>query len=308
MPIESVLSAVLATAAAVRIARARTPGTPAGDADDAHEDNTFDLPNGNPIRKAIKRFAKRQLKKILGTLPEIGAPIPDRFPPLTDWTKPMAAAMTPLVSLYWDEGGRTTRARLGLDPDEWEVHDPHLHEMVSKAAFQFCESTNRTTDLDLAEALEQLRGEFIAGLVDRGDSIPELTKRVKSVFRDLATWRAEMIGRTEASRAIHAASLQSASESGVVQGKRWLTSANSCDRCVAIAQEFNAVFPQGVPLGMPFEMKGDGPYASIQHPPLHPHCRCSVTFVLTEEYEELLRLHPPETFEPGALGPEERAA
>jgi hypothetical protein len=29
---------------------------------------------------------------------------------------------------------------------------------------------------------------------------------------------------------------------------------------------------------------------------------------LTEEYEELLRLHPPETFEPGALGPEERAA
>jgi Phage Mu protein F like protein len=308
MPIESVLSAVLATAAAVRIARARTPGTPAGDADDVHEDNTFDLPNGNPIRRAMKRFAKRQLKKILGTIPEIGAPIPDHFPSLTDWNAPMASAMTPLVSLYWDEGGRTTRARLGLDPDEWEVHDPHLHEMVSKAAFQFCAETNATTHLRLDEALERLRKEFVEGLVDRGDSIPELTARVKSVFRDMATWRAEMIGRTEASRAIHAASLQSATESGVVQGKKWLVSANSCDRCVAIAAEFNAVYPGGIPLGMPFDMHGDGPYATTQHPPLHPHCRCSIVYVLTEEYEELLRLHPPETFEPGALGPEKRAA
>ena len=112
------------------------PGTPAGDADEEHEDNTYGLPEGRPIRRAFKRFAKRQLRQTLSRLPEIGAPLPTSFPPLTDWTQPMAGAMTPLIGMYWDEAGQTTRARLGLDPDEWEVHDPHLHDVIRQQAFR----------------------------------------------------------------------------------------------------------------------------------------------------------------------------
>lgn len=284
----------------------RTPGTPPGDKDDEHEDNTFALPNGNPIRRAFKRFARRQLKKILGALPEIGAPLPDRFPPLTDWTRPMASAMTPLIGMYWDEAGKTTRARLGLDPDAWEVHDPHLHEMISKASLTFCESTNATTDLQLGDALEKLRQEFGAGLVEKGEAIPQLAARVKTVFKRLSDSRAEMIARTESSRAVHAASLQSAKESGVVAGKKWLTSANSCDKCQAIAAEFNAAHPGGIPLDEEFAHVGANPsYASIQAPPLHPHCRCSITYALTPDYEAILAVHPPgSSYREGSLGPE----
>ena len=192
-------------------------------------------PTGRPIRRKFKYFARRQLRKILGSLPAIGAPLPDRFPTLTDWSNPMASAMTPIIGAYWDEAGKTTRARLGLDPDRWEVHDPHLHEMIQKASLRFCGETNATTDMDLQQALERLRQELVQGLVEAGDSIPELAKRVKGVFGRISDWRAEMIARTEASRAVHAASLQSAKESGVVRGKKWLVSANSCDRCVAKA-------------------------------------------------------------------------
>ena len=132
-------AALTAIAAARQVLRARTPGTPAGDADEEHEANTYGLPEGRPIRRAFKRFAKRQLKKTLSTLPEIGAPLPLKFPPLTDWTQPMAGAMTPIIGSYWDDAGQTTRARLGLDPDQWEVHDPHLHEQIRQQAFKFCQ-------------------------------------------------------------------------------------------------------------------------------------------------------------------------
>ena len=100
-------AALTAIAAARQVLRARTPGTPAGDADEQHEDNTYNLPEGRPIRRAFKRFARRQLKKILAAVPEIGALLPARIPSLADWSDPMASAMTPLVSLYWDEAGQT---------------------------------------------------------------------------------------------------------------------------------------------------------------------------------------------------------
>jgi hypothetical protein len=311
MPSPALVVALESIAAGVAVLRARTPGTPAGDTDDPHEDNTFDLPNGSPIRRSIKRFARRQLKKILGSIPAIGAPLPDRFPLLApDWNDPMASAMTPILGAYWDEAGKTTRARLGLDPDAWEVHDPHLHEMIQAAALDFCEETNATTDLQLGKALDRLRGELAQGLVEHGESIPELAARVRTVFTRLSTYRAEMIARTEASRAVHAASVQSARESGVVRGKRWLVSANSCDRCVEVARAVNESHPAGVPLDQPFaqEESKNPAYANVAHPPLHPHCRCSITFVLTDEYEQLLAEHPPGSdFEPGPLGPEPKA-
>jgi ADP-ribosyltransferase exoenzyme/Phage Mu protein F like protein len=282
----------------------KTPGTPVGDVDQEHENNIYALPEGRPIRRQIKKWFKKQLKTILGQVPAIGAPLPDHFPSLADYDNPMASAMTPLIGLYWDESGKTTRARLGLDPNAWEVHDPHLHEVIKKAAFKFCQATNETTDTELGEALEQLRQEFIEGLVDRGETITELTKRVQKVFTQASKSRAERIARTEASRAVHTASLMSAKKSGVVSRKKWLASADACDRCLEQA----AKFPDGIPLDTQFEeARGDPAYADIQHPPLHPHCMCSVTYVLTDEYEELLADHGapnPEGFEPGAFGPE----
>ena len=285
-------AALTAIAAAHQVLRARTPGTPAGDTDEEHEDNTYNLPEGRPIRRAFKRFAKRQLRQTLSSLPQIGAPLPDRFPSVAKWDDPMASAMTPLVSLYWDDAGQTTRARLGLDPDEWEVHDPHLHDVIKQQAFNFCQSTNETTDKELGEALEQLRQEFIEGTVNAGDTIPELTRRVQSVFTRLSVTRAEMIARTEAARAVHAASLISAKESGVVSGKKWLLSADACEKCHAAA----AKFPGGVGLDQPFADDGRGTdYSSCPAPPLHPNCRCSITFVLSDEYEKLLaEFGPPE--------------
>jgi Phage Mu protein F like protein len=303
---DSVITVLSALLAVRQVLRARTPGTPAGDADEEHEDNTFNLPEGRLIRRAFKRFAKRQLKQTLSSLPAIGAPLPVRFKPLADWNDPMASAMTPLVGLYWDEAGQTTRARLGLDPEQWEVHDPKLHQKIREQAFQFCQSTNETTDKELGEALDDLRQQFVEGLVDQGDTIPELTRRVQSVFGRLSNTRAEMIARTEACRAVHAAAIESAKESGVVSGKVWLLSGDACPYCHELAAKFKG----GLALDGSFDNDGkDSPYSDCQGPPAHPNCRCSLTFKLTDEYERLLAEHgPPEPelfdYEGGSLGPE----
>jgi hypothetical protein len=288
--------------AGLYLLRARTPGTPPGDHDEAHANNTFQLPEGAPLRKKIKAFGRRQLKKMLGTLPAIGEPLPPQIPAMTPWDAPMTAAFVPLISAYWDEAGKVTRERLGLDPDAWEVHDPHLHEMVQKQTFSFCEETNKTTHYELGEALQKLRDEFDQGLHE-GDPIRELRKRVQGVFQNLDDYRANMIARTEASRAVHRASAQSAAESGVVKAKKWLAAANSCDKC----REYEAkTAAHPIPLTQEFDVVGSHPeYASIKDPPGHPHCRCSIAYVLIDEYaRELQEDGTPEGYQPGSLGPD----
>ncbi len=273
MRAEASAAASATAAAALAVLRAR--GKPPDE-----EANTFGLPEGKPIRRKLLSFFRKQKREVLGTVPTIGAPLPPHFPALTDWDAPMAHAMTPVIGAYWSESGKRTRARLGLDPAAWEVTNPHLDKMIRQASFSFCEATNRTTSLELNDALERLRREIHEGAVEKGESVKQLTKRVKRVFDQAEDYRARRIAITEASRAVHAAQEQSAIESGVVAGLKWLLSSDACPYCQQIASEVGQVR-----LGQAFAVRGNHPeYATVKHPPAHPNCRCSVTQVLLHEY------------------------
>lgn len=215
----------------------------------------------------------------------------------------MQAAMTPLLGQYWSAGGKKVRERIGLDPDEWRVTDPHLKEMIEAAAFDFVHATNQTTSLKLDTALARLREQLTAGLVEEGDSLAQLTKRVQSVFDKATTSRARRIAATEAARAVHAAQEQSAIESGVVAGWEWLVSEDACPLCLQIAAEVASV-----PLGGKFAEIGNHPlYQHIGFPPAHPNCQCTVLEVLLPEYggpedpewgEPLIQPKPPADYVP----------
>jgi len=272
-----------------------------GDERDPHEANTFHLPNGNPIRRSLKRWFRRIAREVLGTLPTIGAPIPRDWPRVVDYEDPMASAMTPMLAAYWDEAGKLTRSRLGLDPDEWRVVDPHVHDMIVTQAHDFCQSTLQTTADSVRDAYDKLNTELIAGVVTEGEAYPELTKRVRSVFTDLSKSGATRIARTETARAVNGASLQSAKESGVVSAKRWLLSASACPHCQAVAQDVNG--RGGIPLDEPFAtgLSDKEAYATCQSPPLHPSCRCSLTFSLVDKYQSVVDETPDAVFV-GAMG------
>lgn len=270
--------------------RAHVPG----DLPDDHEDNTYGLPEGAPLRKKLRAFFREQLKKTVGFVSSLGVDLPARFPPLADYNDPMASAMTPILGVYWDKAGKALNGRLGLDPDNWRVTDPNVHKAIARQSFTFCAATNATTHLKLEHALAELRRQFHEGLVDRGDTIPQLTRRVKEVFLNAATDRAELIARTEASRAVHTASEMSAIASGVVSAKRLLLSAFSCPLCVRVAAE-----AKSVALGGSFGTVGHhAEYSDIIMPPIHPRCRCSVEYILIDGPE------PVPAFVPGKPAPE----
>jgi 8-oxo-dGTP pyrophosphatase MutT (NUDIX family) len=192
----------------------------------------------------------------------------------------MAAAMTPILGAYFSESGKSTMTRLGLDADKWEVTNPHLKDAIRKQSFTFCQETNAKTSLDLDEALRQLRARFAEGLVDRGETLVELTKRVEEIFDRIDRWRAEAIAATEASRAVHHAQELAAEESGVVAGFELLLSADACPLCRMIATE-----ARRVRLGQLFAVIGSHPeYSKVKYPPLHPRCQCTVVEILKPEY------------------------
>lgn len=242
------------------------------------EENTYDLPEGEDLAAALRRWFRKQREEILAAIPDTD--LPARLPPLADYDDAMSSAMTPLLSVYWDDSGKQTFERLGLDQAEWKVHSPYLHDKIRTAAFKFSASTNSTTSAKLDEALERLRAQLFTGLIEKGDSIEQLRKRVNGIFQGMAKWKATQIAATEASRAVHAAQLEADVQSDVVAGVELLLSGDACPLCRKVATE-----AKQVRLGQAFAVIGhNADYSTIRHPPIHPSCQCAMVEILKPEY------------------------
>ncbi len=245
--------------------------------EDLHsEDNTYGLPRGHDIRSGLQKWFDKQREEVLGTLDQLGDKLPDRMPDLTDYSSRMGESFTPMIGAYYETSARETYERLGLDPDRWEVVNPHLKPQIEKLSLNFCRSTNETTTSVLSEALTKLRGELVAGLVAEGESLAELTRRVQSVFEGMSKSKAGRIAATEASRAVHAGQEAAAIDSDVVAGFELLLSSDACPLCRKIYDECRQV-----PIGRAFAVIGSNPdYSHVKYPPLHPSCQCSMIEVL----------------------------
>ncbi len=203
---------------------------------------------------------------------------------LSHWTLPMTQALAPVLAPAAVQGGRAALRRIAakkrhrkdfgeppLPVAAFEVFDHRVLEFVRHWTYLFCDSTNQTSQDDVATAIARLRDELSAGLA-QGEALQTLTRRVGSIFGDPE--RAQMIAATETSRAMHGGQLLAARESGLVRGLRWLASADACPKCLALDGK-------EVALGEPFAIdpKG-GHYAVILHAPRHPRCQCTNVEVL----------------------------
>jgi len=158
----------------------------------------------------------------------------------------------------------------------WNVTNPHIPEAVARMVIQLSQATNEITSLPIDEAIARLKDELVSGLLGTNNTLPEMVKRVSAIF-DLADRSlVECIAQTESSRALHQAEIISARKSGVVKGFRWLCSDDACAVCKDIA----ARHPNGIILGGVFAKFGDGPYDTIECPPAHPGCMCTMTEIL----------------------------
>lgn len=269
-------------------------------------------PDGEDIEAELAKWFREQQKMVMAHLVPHTGTIPDHFPDLADYDDPMSRSMTPIISAYWQESGEETTGRLreatGLDLEEWRVTNPHLRDKIQQASLNFCKETNATTSLNLNDALQQLRDSLASGMIDHGEAPKLLARRVQEIFHDCETWRAQRIALTEASRAVHAAQLESDEQSGVVAGLEWLLSDDACPLCQMQNRECKRVR-----LGQDFAVIGNHPdYSRIKHPPLHPSDQCTVVEILKPEYggptdvdwgETLIQPRPPKEGEPTSPEP-----
>jgi SPP1 gp7 family putative phage head morphogenesis protein len=140
---------------------------------------------------------------------------------------------------------------------------------------KFAQSTNATTNKSLNDALDQLREELAGGLFS-GDSIPEMRKRVQSIFESMDKSRATLIAQSETQRAVHEGLRIAAKESGVVKGFEFLLSDDACPICKKY---------EGKVIGLDDKFNEDDTYDDSMLP-IHPGCRCTVTEVLKDAGEE----------------------
>jgi len=168
---------------------------------------------------------------------------------------------------------------IGID-NEFSSTNPAITDYLKNYAFKFSTPVTKETNRRLSEEL--LEG------INAGEGIAKLKKRVEGIFSDMAGTRAELIARSETIRATNYSAEQTYIQSNVVEGKRWLTAID--DRTCEWCDEMNGTV-QG--LGETFVDKGssfvgrDGgvlnaDYEDVEHPPLHPACRCTLIPIISK--------------------------
>jgi len=164
-----------------------------------------------------------------------------------------------------------------------------LDKQLARLSKETLKTTNKNVKDALSQAREALRKEMIYG----ENTVPALTKAIQGVFEDAQKWQAQRIAVTESSLAVHDADIISAAASNVVRGFVPIVSADACEYCQTVAQNFTS---------MSKAMEQVGTYDSRSLPPFHPNCRCTQRAVLITD----MTAHPAPTEKEQKKIPEKR--
>src|SRR5206468_1206644 len=130
------------------------------------------------VRSYFSKFrasAIRQIKKDLSS-----RIIRKAFVPLDRARDELVKDSRPIIEILLVDGGKELMQRVGLDPEVFSVTNPKVKEAVAKAAFAFCDSTNKSTTQRLNDALEALRQTLSDDLTE-GERLHKITDKVNEI-------------------------------------------------------------------------------------------------------------------------------
>ncbi len=226
------------------------------------------------VKAVLRELFRRQQESVLARLSEgksLKVAIEDDPFDRAEWGKKFKQGILPLFRDILDEAGNDTMDELAISAS-FDVGSPEAVRFLERRAQRFARHVNEATWTQLKESL----GEGM----DAGESIPDLMERVRSVFAEATTSRAETIARTEVIGASNGGALLAAKQSGVVEAKEWLAALDERTRETHVAAH-----GQRVGLDEDFEVgAGSGPApGQIGLPEEDINCRCTVTWVLSEK-------------------------
>ncbi|WP_290597058.1 MULTISPECIES: minor capsid protein [unclassified Archaeoglobus] len=220
--------------------------------------------------KALRKLsesAKREILEVLGTTDAINEATIGEIKQIV--SKHLAGDKAEEVVAYytqqfWQRGADFANRQLKRYGITIEI-PPHLGILDNETLLQL-----ENLQLDLIKGLSEETKKALAfqlreGII-RGESISELTKRVKEVIND-TKWKAERIARTESTRVFNAAAIDRYQKAGL---KKWKWYAAADERtCPICGAKHDKIFNIGDPT-----------------PPAHPNCRCTTLPYFDKESEE----------------------
>ena len=225
-----------------------------------------------------KLVFENQKKKLL-------AKVPQKAIKATDWeldegeeTDIMVRVFTPLEKEIIKQQGNRAALLAGQGRGGFDLATKTVQEFLKTRVFKFSFEVNEETNRLLAETLK-------VGVAE-GEGVPQLRKRVEGLFNDMEQFRAERIARSEVIRASNFATTEAYHQSGVVDSVEWLSTedGNACEWCDSINGKTISLGETFFAKGDTFEGKDGGKldlnYESINFPPLHPNCRCTVVPII----------------------------
>ena len=254
------------------------------------------IPPHTPLQKIFRDIFSDQEDEILGVLSKVAKrfdgvlikAFPDDAVEFLDlitldgWEKQTAERARPQIEIETQKGINKTNktivtAGLGNDrlPDDF-IGSRAVQEAISKQVIPFSKSTVETTSESLKGAVKALKRELVEGLIEQGDALPAMVKRVQAIFKNAELHRARAIAITESNKAFNNGTLVSAKESNVVKAMKWILSPAPCEVCLTI----EANQPE-VDIGKKFT-NTDKLFGDIESPPAHVNCECTLGVVLID--------------------------
>lgn len=160
------------------------------------------------------------------------------------------------------------------------AHDTDTEFVVNERIMKYIhnrigELSTNTNDLTLT-----LIGNAVKDGVINGESVTQIRNRIKEVFAGATTSRAEMIARTETLASSNQGALEAYKQSPYVTKLEWSVSPDACEFCTEMDGTIVGVQESFLEDGSSLTL-GDGSsmdinYGNVDHPPLHPNCKCSI--------------------------------
>jgi HK97 family phage portal protein len=230
------------------------------------------------FRRTLKPILARQQKDVLANIAQHASSLSTKDFHLFDnssYDDQITDGITPIMVDLAEVQGGLALVFAGDDDGEFLVTAP-LQEIIRAGTAKMAGTVND-------RILEELQNTLAQG-VTAGESLSKLKQRVASVYDKLNGYQAERIARTETLKASNAATSWAYQQTGYVTGKQWSVNPDACPECA----EFDG---KTVPLDDSFLAMGDSytytdengdeqtvvnTYDTVEEPPLHPNCRCTI--------------------------------
>ena len=184
---------------------------------------------------ALKTLFNEQSKEVIANYTDKGNADFDR----EIWNDKFKLAFAPLISFVYEDAREDVKQA-----------DPQALEWIDERALEMAVSINNTTR-------ESLRIALRAGF-EQGESIPQITRRIRGFYLDTYKGRAKKIARTEVIAASNEGALRGYEDAGIMKAEFYAAlDERTCEECMSY---HGNVYPV---------MEAHGLI------PVHPSCRCT---------------------------------